>query len=216
MADCVWDRANSVSTGDTLYGPRICNQAFSDWAWDAFDFDKGDWDDGWGFDNFCDYEWPLGRTYAGLWCLTYSAGPKPNPAIDTNTPILEWGWRYAQNELDELDGRCTNGSYVALTHWGGAFVDDWTQLYLSFFNEAVPLRAGTLLHEARHPGGKKHDAGNNDSSWAYNGAWRWHVVWLWWFWDRGQSTTLTMRTLARQKANAILSSKFTTPPGFTI
>jgi hypothetical protein len=217
MADCVWPRANSTSTGDTLYGPRICDQAFSDWAWDAFDFDKEDWDDGWGFENFCDYERPLGRTYGAIWCLTYSAGARPNPLIDLKRPMTEWGWRYVQNSLDELDGRCTNGSYVAYTRWGGPFVDNWTQLYLMFFNESVVLRSGTLLHEARHAGGdKKHDVGNDDSSWEYNGAWRWHVVWLWWFWDRGQSTSVAMRDLARQKANAILSSRFQKSPGFTI
>jgi len=46
MTTCTFNVPNLDATGDTLYGPRICNQPFIDWAWSAFDFDRGDWDDG--------------------------------------------------------------------------------------------------------------------------------------------------------------------------
>jgi hypothetical protein len=35
----------------TNYGTRISWQPFIDWAWDAFDFDKVDWDEGFGYDD---------------------------------------------------------------------------------------------------------------------------------------------------------------------
>lgn len=212
---CTYTPSNTTTSGDTLYGPRVCNQPFVDWAWDAFDFDKGDWDDGWGWDTPCDINRPLSRTFSGIWCLTYSAGGNPNPTIDSSIPILNWGWRYAQDKIDELDGGCTNGSAIAET-WQGAFVDDRTALYLSFFNEAVSLRAGSILHESRHADGVGHDDGNNDSSWEYNGAWRWQVCWLSWFAAQGQFTTSALQTIARQRANQILANNFTKSPGFTV
>jgi hypothetical protein len=87
-----------------------------------------------------------------------------------------------------------------------------------FYGRAVSERAGTLVHESRHAGGKEHDAGNKDSSWEYNGAWRWQVCWLSWFAGAAEPTrsTAAMRTVARQRGNIILTSEFTTPPGFTI
>ena len=212
---CTYTASNTTTSGDTLYGPRACWQAFVNWAWDAFDFDKGDWDDGWGWDTPCDQGRPLSRTFSGIWCLTYSAGSSPNPTISSSIPILNWGWKYASSHIDELDGRCTNGTAIATTWWGPV-IDNKTELYLNFFNQAVPLRAGTLLHESRHADGKGHDDGSNDSSWEYNGAWRWQVCWLAQFADNGQQTTSALKTLARQRANQILLNNFTKSPGFTV
>ena len=60
--------------------------------------------------------------------------------------------------------------------------------------------------------------GTSDSSWAHNGGWRWHARWLAWFANDAEPTRTTeaMRTIARQRANSILTSSFTTPPGFTV
>jgi hypothetical protein len=114
-----------------------------------------------------------------------------------------------------LDARCGNGSYDAYTWWG--WQDNKTELYLGYFyNEPVVARAATLVHEARHADGKGHDAGNNDSSWAYNGAWRWDVCWLAWFAFAGTRTSIAMKTLATQRANNIINSRFTTHPGFNV
>jgi len=212
---CTWTPSNTTTTGDTLYGPRICKQAFIDWAWDAFDFDKGNWDDGWGYDQPCSIDRPLGRTFNAIWCLTYSGGSTPSATISSSIPILKWGWRYAQENIDELDGECTKGNYWGWTVWG-PFVDNYTNLYLPFFNGGVPQRAALLLHEARHADGVGHDDGDNDSSWEYNGAWRWQVCWLSWFAAEGQRSTQILRDLARQSANGILGSRFTKPPGFTV
>ncbi len=105
-------------------------------------------------------------------------------SYDSN--ILEWGCRFARNAIDELDARCGDGTAIAYSVWG-PIIDNYTQLYLLYFyGQGVSLRAGTLVHEARHADGRGHDSGNNDSSWGYNGAWRWQVCWLAWFAVDGQ------------------------------
>lgn len=216
MASCTYTVPNLDTSGDNLYGPRICWQAFIDWAWDAFDFDKGDWDEGFGWDDVCNRTQPLSRTLSGIYCLTYSSPRFPNESYSGN--ILEWGCRFSRNAIDELDARCgfDHPGFLAWTQWG-PFVDDWTQLYLSFFyNQGVSNRAGTILHEARHADGKGHDSGSNDSSWGYNGAWRWHVCWLAWFAFEGVNTSAAMRTQATQRANNIINNNFVTHPGFNV
>lgn len=213
MATCAFNVPNLDASGDNLYGPRICWQPFVDWAWDAFDFDQGDWDDGFGWDNVCDNRLPLSRTMSGIWCLTYSADDYRNESYDSN--ILQWGCRFARNAIDELDGRCGDGSAIAYSQWG-PFIDDKTELYLGYFAQGVSLRAGSLVHEARHADGRGHDRGNKDSSWGYNGAWRWQVCWLAWFAFAGTRTSQAMKTMATQRANNILNSNFETPPGFNV
>ncbi len=214
MANCTATVPNLNTSGDNLYGPRICWQAFIDWAWDAFDFDKNDWDQGFGYHSVCDNRRPLSRTLSGVWCLTYSSPNFPRESYNSN--ILEWGCRFARNAIDELDARCGGGGAIARTQWG-PFVNDWTQLYIPYwYGQGVSLRAGTLIHEARHADGKGHNSGNNDSSWGYNGAWRWQVAWLAWFAFEGRSTSTAMKNQARQRANNIINNNFDTHPGFNV
>lgn len=213
MASCTYSVPDLNASGDNLYGPRICWQPFVDWAWEAFDFDKGDWDDGFGYDQVCDNTRPLCRTLSGIWCLTYSSPNFPSESYSSN--ILEWGCRFARNAIDELDARCGSGAFIAYTWWG--LQDNRTELYLTYFyGWGVSMRAGTLIHEARHADGKGHDSGNNDSSWGYNGAWRWEVCWLAWFAFEGRDTSAAMKTQARQRANNIINSNFDTHPGFNV
>lgn len=214
MASCSYSVPDLNASGDNLYGPRICWQPFIDWAWNAFDFDEGDWDDGFGYDSVCDNTKPLSRTMSGIWCLTYSSPNFPRESYNGN--ILEWGCRFARNHIDELDARCGDGSAYARTY-SGAFADDRTQLFLSFFYEhGVSNRAGTILHESRHADGKGHNSGNNDTNWAYNGAWRWHVSWLAWFAYEGRNASVAMKTQATQRANNIINSRFVEHPGFNV
>lgn len=213
MASCSYTVPDLNASGDTLYGPRACPQEFINWAWEVHDFDKEDWDEGFGYEAACDITQPLARTFNAIWCLNYSAEDYMNESYDSD--ILHWGCRWARENIDELDARCANGSYSAKTHHGG-LADAWTQLYLLFFyNTDVPGRAAVLVHESRHASGTEHDAGDNDSSWGYNGAWRWHALWLAWFAAAGARTTPALKTAARQRANAILDSRFTTHPGFS-
>lgn len=108
MATCSYTVPDLEASGDNLYGPRICWQAFIDWAWEAFDFDKDDWDEGFGYDRVCDNTQPLSRALSGIYCLTYSSPRFPNESYSGN--ILEWGSRFARNAIDELDARCGTSS----------------------------------------------------------------------------------------------------------
>ena len=139
--------------------------------------------------------------------------------------ILNWACRYVWTQIDELDAACGDGTAAAKTFQG---IDDYTELYLGYFyGEDVPSRASTLLHEARHMGGKAHDAnfppgsvfgsGNQaDSSWSYQGAWMFDALYLWWFSVAGTRTTQAMRDLAKARGNLIINNAFNTHPGFTI
>lgn len=216
MASCTATPGNLDASGDRLYGPRSCWQAFIDWAWDAYDFDKSDWDDGFGWHAACDIRLPLARTFNAIFCLEYSS---PDPSNESfSMPILWWGGRYARSHIDELDARCGDGTAFAATRTGGLFVDEWTRLYLGFFyNEDVPERASTLIHEARHAdAGKGHDRNGRDPDWAYNGANRFQIAWLAWFINQGENTSLALKTRARQAANFRLATRFATDPGFRL
>ena len=216
MASCTATPGNLTASGDGLYGPRSCWQAFINWAWDAYDFDKGDWDDGFGWHDACNNRMPLSRTFSAIWCLEYSSPDPNNESYDM--PMLWWGGRYARSHIDELDARCGDGSAFAATQTGGWFVDEWTRLFLGFFySKAVPNRAGTLVHEARHAhAGKGHNSNGIDPDWAYNGAFRYQVTWLAWFVNQCDNTSVAMKTRARQEANNFLASRFATDPGFRL
>lgn len=216
MASCSATPGNLDASGDRLYGPRSCWQAFIDWAWDAYDFDKGDWDDGFGWHDACNIQRPLARTFNAIWCLEYSSPDPSNESFDM--PILWWGGRYARDQIDELDARCGDGTAFASTRTGGWFVDEWTRLFLDFFyTEGVPERAGTLVHEARHAdAGKSHDGNGQDPDWAHSGANVFQIAWLAWFINQCQNTSPAMKTRARQDANSRLATRFVTDPGFRI
>lgn len=226
MATCYYTVPDKEASGDNLYGPRICWQAFIDWAWKAHGFRKKYWDDGFGYYDVCNTNKPLARTLNGLWLLNYSANDYWNEQWSNN--ILHWGRRYVRQQIDDLRSLCGDGTALARAIHG-LFVNDRVELYLGFFYTLnVPQRASGLLHESRHMGGKSHNAkfpsgsaygaGNSgaDSSWNYNGAWMYMALYLWWFYADGRRTTWAMRQLAKQEANIIIDNAFATHPGFTI
>jgi hypothetical protein len=226
MATCTASVPDKNTSGDNLYGSRICWQAFVDWAWDVFGFQASYWDDGFGYEDPCNTDRPLARTFNAIWLLAYSAEDYWNEEWNNN--ILHWGCRYARNQIDDLRSKCGDGSAWA-TAFHGLFVDDRVELYLGFFySEDVPSRAGTIVHESRHMGGKSHNANfppssvfgagksGADSSWAYHGAWMYDALYLWWFYADGRRTTSAMREAARQRAQLIIDNAFAAHPGYTI
>jgi hypothetical protein len=130
-------------------------------------------------------------------------------------PIINWAGRYARSNIDELDGSCGTDAY-ATTKWG-PIIDNYTALKMPFFfQSSVAMRAGTIIHEARHASWKSHDDDPNDSSWGFNGAWRYHVCWIAWFLNQCTNSSQAMKDSARQRANQILDNNFTTDPGFRL
>ena len=226
MATCTYSVPNKDASGDNLYGPRICWQAFIDWAWSAHGFQKDYWDDGFGYEDVCNNDKPLARTLAALWLLNYSAEDYWNEQWSNNA--LHWGRRYVREQVDDLRSKCGNGTAIA-TSITGALVEDRIELYLGFFyTQTVPERAGTFMHEARHQGGKGHNANfpswsaygpgksGADSTWGYHGAFMYHALYLWWFYADGRRTTTAMRNVARQWAQFLIDNAFATHPGYVV
>jgi len=217
--------SSRVSTNESLYTSRTCNQAFIDMVWAHFDFDKGDWDQGFGFHDPCNSIRPLSRTFNALWLLAYSAEDYATSTSDWSGNALRWGYPYSASKIDELNGRCGDGTAIARTWWGGwIFVDDRTNLYLSFFyNWSISARAGTIVHEARHAAGKGHNGGDDcprggscDEKWTTYGANTYQVLYLWWYYVDGTRTTTALRNLAATRAQSIIDNGFVEKPPYVI
>jgi len=228
MTTCYYTVPDKNASGDNHYGAKICRQDMIDYFWYGYGFSGNSsyWDDGFGYEDCCNTNKPLARTFNALWLLNYSAQDYMNESW--SSPILNWGCRYARNELDDLRSRCGDGNAWA-TSFKGLFVNDRVELYLGFwYSESVVERAGTILHEARHQGCKSHNAnfppgsvfgaGNSgaDSSWGYHGAWMYDALYLWWFYAAGVRTTSAMKQMARQRGNLIIDNAFATHPGYSI
>jgi hypothetical protein len=221
MATCSVPTTNNAVSGDNLYGARTCWQEFVNWAWAAYGFENDYWDDGFGYEDPCNRNLPLNRTMNALWVLCYSADDYNNDQYTNN--CLHWARRYTWNQIDSLRSHCGDGSAVASAS------GDRVKLYLGYwYNQDVVVRASTLVHEARHLGGKSHNAkfpegsiygagsSGADSSWGYEGAWMYEVLYLWWFYADGRRTTAALKERARQEANLYIDNAFATHPGFTI
>lgn len=221
---------------DNHYTPLWgCQQAFINDMWSRYDFDKGDWDSGFGYHDACNNAKPLKRTFNALQVLAYSV--TPNPHCNSNVSnIGEWAYCWAGNQIDELDGRCGSGNASsgsrARTQFG-PIIDNWTRLYWPFFyGESVVQRAGTIFHEARHahgwcnhggscPRGSSCDKSWNDGCFGVGsgsgaGANTYQVLWLNWFATTARSGWInsTIRANAVAEANSILSRAYQNDPCF--
>jgi hypothetical protein len=226
MTTCSVPRHDNATSGDSLYGPRACWQAFIDWCWNTHDFDFDSWHHGFGYEDCCNVDLPLARTFNAFWLLNYSADDYNNDQYSNN--MLHWGRRYVRDQMDDVRAACGDGSAAATTfdYW---IFGKHVEFYLAFwYQEDVASRAGTLVHESRHFGGKGHDANfpagsvfgagrsGADSSWGYQGAWMFDALYLWWFYADGRRSTPALRNAAKQRANLIIDNAFATHPGFTI
>ncbi len=217
---------DNAALGDSLYGRRVCNQSHISRFWRDFHFDKGDWDDGFGYYSVCNINSPLNRTFSALWLLLFSS---PNPATapsDFTGNFLRYAYNYSAREIDELDGRCGNRrtfGTVAQTVRGGWWVDDRTELMSPFFyGKSVPERAGTIVHEARHADGWSHHSCSCprrtacDRSWFDYHANTYGILYMWWFIDSGVNTTSAMKRRAQYRVNNVLAEGFCTPTSFRL
>lgn len=133
MANCTYTVDSLSLTGDDLYGPRICNQAFIDYAWYGHGFNFDYWQGGWGFDDCCNVRKPLARAFNAIWLLGYSAEDPGNESWDS--PMLNWAPRYVREQFlryDDLRALCGEGGTLARTtgcQWTRSFQEwkcqDW-------------------------------------------------------------------------------------------
>ncbi|MFN0214188.1 MAG: hypothetical protein ACKVT2_08025 [Saprospiraceae bacterium] len=212
---CVISPGNNTTSGDVTFG-ALCTQSSINQHWNDFDFDQGDWDDGFGYSDPCNINLPLGRTFNALNLLDFFGTSGP----DANGNWLGWFYAYASSQIDELDALCgfgnTSGCSTFATNFSGA-QDNRTELYWPFFYHnvmSVPSRAATIVHESRHAGGKGHNCsscpngGSCDTDWAYNGAIRYEVMYCWWLRSNGTGVTTALRQLARARGNTALGNNF--------
>ncbi|HEX6150110.1 hypothetical protein [Nocardioides sp.] len=91
----------------------------------------------------------------------------------------------------------------------------------------VLARAGTLVHESRHIGGKPHNStfpsgsafgtgDGADESWSYDGAWKFHALYCWWFYAAGSRTSIALKQAAKNRANFIINNAFHDHPGVAV
>jgi hypothetical protein len=210
-----------------------CGQAAVNDMWSRFSFHKGNWDDGFGYEDPCNNARPLARTFNALQLMAYSHTNTPT-CNTSGANVLDWAYCWAGNAIDELDGECGDGvngtrAYtMAVPGW-----DQYTDLYWGFFyGETVVQRAGTLFHEARHTNGCAHNgqggcpAGGDscDRAWA-DGCWGWWssnganaytVIYHQWFATTAVWTTSAVRKSAVDEANAFLRSRFNVDPCFRL
>lgn len=133
MADCTYRLDDLSSTGDALYGPRICHQPFIDYAWIGHGFNHDYWQNGWGWDDCCNVAKPLGRTFTAIWLLGYSARDWHNE--DWSASMLNWAPRYVREQFTrygDLRAGCGDGGTNARTtgcQWPRSFQEyrctDW-------------------------------------------------------------------------------------------
>jgi len=143
---CTFPTPDDSASGDRFYpAGRWCNDALVGEFWNGFGMSSGGesdgWSGAWGYDDPCNVDLPLGRTFNTMSLLRDKI-----PAA----------YSFAAAKIDDLDAVCTrpNGA-IATT--ANCFFTNWTQLSMEFFygsgtnlNYPIWARAGTLAHEARH------------------------------------------------------------------
>ncbi|NNM23648.1 MAG: hypothetical protein HKO54_08835 [Flavobacteriaceae bacterium] len=220
---CTIPPHDNVADGSSAYQTGLCNQARVDHWWSVMNMRESDWDAGFGYYDACNLDRPLARTFAALYLLTYSAQDYATNTGDYSGNALRWAYPYTANNIGRLQALCFKpGSNPG--DWLGWAYGNRVELYIPYFyNLNVASRAGTLLHEARHNGGKSHNGGSGcpraascDTNWDYEGANMYQVLYLWWFAVDGTRTTQAIRDMGRNRARAVHNNGFNTNPGFNI
>src|SRR6266567_2131511 len=147
MASCTYTVPDKAASGDNFYGAVICNQAYVDYFWNTYGFsgNKAYWDDGWGWDDCCNTSKPLARAFNGCYALTYSASDYLNDSY--SAPILNWGRRYARENIDDLRCFCGDGTAIARSKSGGLVA-----VYLWWYYAAGARTTSALRERARQRG----------------------------------------------------------------
>jgi hypothetical protein len=220
---CTIPPHDNVADGSSVYQDGLCNQERVNYWWSVYNMHHDDWDAGFGYDDPCNLDLPLARTFAAMYLLTYSAEDYATHIDDFSGNALRWAHPYAATHSGDLQALCFKpGSSPG--QWASWAYGDRIELYLPFFyGFDVVSRAATLLHESRHNGGKNHDGGTGcpraascDTTWGYEGANMYEVLYLWWFGVDGTRTTSAIKDMSLNRARAVHNSAFNTNPGFNI
>jgi hypothetical protein len=123
QASCTLPQSPEIwATGDVWYEPQVTQQLINHY-WDAYAMERGDWDEGWGFDDCRNVNLPLARTFNAMFAVHLSAPPGAG-----SDNFLTYSHSYVVDSIDEIQTSCTWSDGFARTQWG-FWRDDWTRLY---------------------------------------------------------------------------------------
>ncbi|MEM7677896.1 MAG: hypothetical protein AAF449_18010 [Myxococcota bacterium] len=223
--------AESLRSSDTTLSQRTCWQAFINWSWSAYGFQKSYWDDGFGYYDVCNESKALARAMNAIYLATYSDSWTPSGYGDWGGSILRWGQAYAYDRVDRTRMKCDLGGALAdfsgsRMRWSMRGMYDpqapsGTYVAGGMWDRALH-RAATIIHESRHAD-KGHDGGGScpngascDTTWGYNGANRWMLVWYWWWAFDSQIGNSAQSDIALATAALIRDGFFNTRPSLSI
>lgn len=214
------------------------NKTISDY-WRRYDFD-GSWNAAMGYNDPCNLNLPLGRTFNAIHLLHTAAADAPSNYSDTSGSLLRKGGNYAMGEIPKLKASCAK-SPVASVRAKILKKKRHLTLYRPFFySYSTATRAGIIIHEARHTQRCRHNGndGNNkcfansDScdeslydgcknlALAPNGAGGvgYEILWLWQYIDiaKPSKKNLYHRRQAAAEANLNLNQYLDVHPYFNI
>ena len=113
MTICNATVPDKTATGDAFYGSSICNQQYVDYFWHTYGFagTGTTWQNGFGYEDCCNTDLPLARTFNGCYVLTYSAQDYLND--NYAGACLNWARRYVREHIKTLSAKCDGGGAVA-------------------------------------------------------------------------------------------------------
>ncbi|MCL2825303.1 MAG: hypothetical protein FWD57_15030 [Polyangiaceae bacterium] len=200
-----------------------------------FGFVAADWRDDMarkysGWDAQTDVCLPFARTMNALHVLAYGVSTTPpSSRDDKDENFAMWAYRHSHEKTKKLRANC-DGSPIAKANAGEKRITVCRPFYYGV-DHIPPVRASTVVHEARHIRGKcKHEgsclagascdpnymngcAGKNSGS--GKGANGVEIVWLSWFLYTARPSMINeaIRVQTLQRANWILDNRFGTHPG---
>lgn len=232
-AECSIPIHDNTFLGDTNYSPFVCSQPLRG-VWGDFGLTESRWID-FGWNEVCSIDSPLNRTLSALWLLQNSAPDPTNSINDNSGDFLRQAYNYSAINIEKLVPGCGDDhpGIIAITFpeelvspsnetGETPFSKNRIELYVPFFyNQAVSVRASTIVHEARHTQGITHDPcfclrGSCDRRWGDQKANDFEIYFLYLFANNGVNTTTAMKRRARQEGNEILTTAYCEVPFFRI
>ncbi len=209
-----WDLEPGERSLERYFVNRMCSQPTVDKFWNTFGFRSSYWDDGFGFHDVCNWQKPLGRMMGSLFLLENSFSPRASSLNDWSGDAVKWAYPYSgtvYRDLDDLRGRCSNGSAAAATY-RGAFVNDRIEFYFNgIYNMNAIERAASVLHEGHHYGGRVSHSCNSgqDRNWS---DWRPYASDTYYaisyYWNANSHTNASWKEYAADYADARIANRF--------
>ena len=180
-----------------------------------FGMEKQFWDNAWGFNNVCDVNMPLNRTFRALELLRVSKNKNHG-----NNIVLNFAYDFSKESINHLRADCASNFSPA----GAEFhkKSGITYIFQNGFGGSIMWLSATILHEARHKH-KGHNGGKGcprkascDSSFEYDGSNTYELLYSWWYGVAGGKSTKFTRQMALDNARRLQNTAFNKRPGFNI